>query len=93
MKLTITAAMPAKLVPSLNSVVHDLDPAACALHNDREWEMTGEDGECRYYRTRPKVQAAISLSRYDYAEPEEQRSCGWWKRSQSSWRRTRRCGV
>lgn len=54
------------------------NPAACALHNDREWEMTGEDGTCRFYRTRPKVRVEHSLSRYDYARPEAEMPCGWW---------------
>jgi len=54
------------------------NPAACALHNDREWEMTGEDETCRFYRTRPKVRVEHSLSGYDYAEPEAELPCGWW---------------
>lgn len=53
------------------------NPAACALHNDREWEMTGEDEQCRYYRTRPKVRVEHSLSGYDYAQPEAELPCGW----------------
>jgi GNAT superfamily N-acetyltransferase len=53
------------------------NPAACALHNDREWEMTGEDEQCRYYRTRPKVRVEHSLSAYDYAQPEAELPCGW----------------
>jgi len=54
------------------------NPAACALHNDREWEMTGEDGVCRHYRTRPKVRVEHSLSGYDYSEPQPEPPCGWW---------------
>ena len=54
--------------------------AACALHNDREWEMTGESDGCRHYRTRPKVRLEVSLSPDDYALPvvTEERACGWW---------------
>ena len=54
------------------------NPAACALHNDREWEMTGEADGCRHYRTRPKVRVEHGVSGYDYAQPEAELPCGWW---------------
>jgi GNAT superfamily N-acetyltransferase len=69
----------------IGSVEHEVyaraliaNQAACALHNDREWEMTGEDGVCRFYRTRPKVRVEHSLSGYDYSEPQPEPPCGWW---------------
>lgn len=41
--------------------------AACALHNARVWEVTGEDEQCRYFRTRPKVRTAypVTLGGYE----------------------------
>lgn len=56
------------------------NPAACALHNEREWETTGEDEQCRYFRTRPKVRVEHSLSLDDYAPepPQPEPPCGWW---------------
>lgn len=54
------------------------NPAAVALHNSREWDQTGIDENCVYFRTKPKVRVEHSLSRYDYAEPEAELPCGWW---------------
>ena len=71
------------LVQSVDHVVYARalisNPAACALHNDREWEMVGEDEQCRHYRTRPKVRPEVSLSPDDYALPVERQElpCGW----------------
>lgn len=42
------------------------NPAACALHNPLDWEVTGEDDTCRYFRTRPKVRVEYSLNAEDY---------------------------
>lgn len=42
------------------------NPAACALHNALDWEVTDEDDTCRYFRTRPKIRTAHSLNAEDY---------------------------
>lgn len=70
------------LVQSVEHVVYARalisNPAACFLHNEREWEMVGEDEQCRHYRTRPKVRVGYGLSQFDYSEPEAEPPCGWW---------------
>ena len=58
------------------------NPAAVALHNSREWDQTGVDDQCVYFRTKPKVRIEHSVSRYDYTELQPEPPCGWWMAGQ-----------
>lgn len=58
----------------ITSVPHEVyaqartdNPAACALHNPLEWEVTGQTHHLVFYRTRPKVRTEypVTLGGYE----------------------------
>lgn len=71
----------------VNAVEHPIharallsNPPACHMHNAREWETVSEDGECRYFVTRPRVvdrPVDWALAAYDDDEPRLPHGWRW----------------
>lgn len=56
------------------------NPPACAMHNGREWAVTGEDATMRYFETRPRIvdeEPSYALAAYDDRELTLPRNWPW----------------